>query len=95
MNPRLAALQTKRGHLIERAARDRADLAQALQSWVPPMRFIDRCLAAVRFVISRPPLVASAMLVLALLRPRRVLSWAGRAWGLWRGYRWLAQKVAG
>ena len=94
MNLRLAAIETKRGRLIERAARERADLAQTLQSWTQPLGFIDRCLGAVRFVISRPPLVAGAMLVLALLRPRRALRWAQRAWGLWRGYRWLTQKVA-
>jgi hypothetical protein len=94
MNLRLVAIETRRGGLIERAARERADLAQTLQSWTQPLGFIDHCLGAVRFVISRPPLVAGAMLVLALLRPRRALRWAQRAWGLWRGYRWLTQKVA-
>jgi hypothetical protein len=95
MNPRLVAIETKRVHLIERAARERADLAQALQSWAQPLGFIDRCLGAARYVLSRPPLVAGAMLLLALLRPRRALRWAQRIWGLWRGYRWLTQKLAG
>ena len=94
MNQRLAAIETKRARLIERAARERADVAQTLQSWAQPLGFIDRCLAAVHFVISRPPLVAGAMLVFALLRPRRAFRWARRAWGIWQGYRWLTRKIA-
>jgi hypothetical protein len=95
VNQRLAAIQTKRALLIERAARQRADLAQTLQSWAQPLGFVDRGLAAVRFVLARPPLLAGAALVMVLLRPRRAVKWARRAWGLWRSYRWLTQKVAG
>lgn len=94
MNQRLAAIEAKRARLIERAAREREDVAQTLQSWSQPLGFIDRCLGALRYVISRPPLVAGAMLVFALVRPLRTLKWAQRAWGLWQGYRWLTQKVA-
>ena len=94
MNKRLLEIEAKRARLIERAAHERAHLAQTLQSWAQPLGFIDRCLGAVRFVISRPPLVAGAVLVFALLRPRRALKWAQRAWGLWRSYRWLTQKAA-
>jgi hypothetical protein len=94
VNLRLAAIETKRARLIERAAREREDVAQTLQSWSQPLGIVDRCLAAVRYVISRPPLVAGAMLVFALVRPLRTLKWAQRAWGLWQGYRWLTQKVA-
>jgi len=91
---RLSAIEAKRAHLIERAARERESLAQTLQSWSQPLSFIDRCLEALRYVIARPPLVASATLVFALLRPRRALKWARRAWALWEGYRWLIQKAA-
>jgi len=91
---RLAAIEAKRARLIERAARERGDVAQTLQSWSQPLDFVDRCLGALRYVISRPPLVAGAMLVFALVRPLRTLKWAQRAWGLWQGYRWLTQKAA-
>jgi hypothetical protein len=94
VNQRLVTIEAKRARLIERAARERADLAQTLQSWSQPLAFIDRCLGALRYVISRPPLVAGATLVFALLRPRRALKWARRAFGLWQGYRWLTRKVA-
>lgn len=94
MNRRLAAIEAKRARLIKRAARERAGVAQTLQSWAQPLGFADLCVGAVRYVISRPPLVAGAMLVFALLRPRRALKWARRAWGIWQGYRWLTQKFA-
>lgn len=94
MSARLVAIETKRARLIERAARERGDVAQTLQSWSQPLGFVDRCVGAIRYVISRPPLVAGAMLVFALVRPLRTLKWAQRAWGLWQGYRWLTQKVA-
>ena len=94
MNSRLLAIEAKRGRLLERAARERADLAQALQSWAQPLGFVDRCLDAVRFVVARPPLLAGAVLVFALLRPRRAIKWARRGWSIWRGYRWLTKRVA-
>ena len=94
MNRRLAAIEARRARLLERAAREREDVAQTLQSWAQPLGFIDRCVEAVRFVVSRPPLVAGAALVLALLRPRSAFKWARRALGLWQGYRWLNRKIA-
>ena len=94
MNLRLVAIEAKRARLLERAARERGDVAQTLQSWSQPLDFIDRCLGALRYVISRPPLVAGAMLVFALVRPLRTLKWAQRAFGFWQGYRWLTQKIA-
>jgi hypothetical protein len=94
MNLRLAAIEVKRARLIERAARQREDLAQTLQLLSPPLAFADRCIAAVRFVVAHPPLVAGAAFVFALLRPRLAFRWARRAWGMWQGYRWLVRKTA-
>ncbi len=94
MNQRLAAIEAKRARLLERAAREREDVAQTLSSWAQPLDFVDRCVDAVRFVVARPPLIAGAAFILALLRPRRALKWAQRAFGLWQGYRWLNRKIA-
>ncbi len=93
MNRRLAAIEAKRARLLERAARQREDLGQALQFCVQPLGFVDRCVDVVRKLASHPPLLAGAVFVLALLRPRRALKLARRAFGLWQGYRWLAQTV--
>lgn len=94
MNSRFAAVELKRALLLERAAREREGVALALQVWTQPLAFVDRCIGAVRYVVSRPPLVAAAALVFALLRPRRALKWARRGWGIWQGYRWLTRKSA-
>lgn len=95
MSRRLAAIEAKRARLLERAAREREDVAQTLQSWSQPLGFVDRCVGAVRFVISRPPLIAGIAILFALVRPLRTLKWARRAFGLWQSYRWLTQKTAG
>ena len=94
MNARLSAIGAKRARLIERAAFEREDVVQTLQLWSQPLGFIDRCLAAVNYVVSRPPLLAGAAVLLALLRPRSAFRWARRAWGLWQTYRWLTKKIA-
>ena len=94
MNRRLAAVAVKRARLLERAAREREGVAQALQTWAQPLAFVDRCIGAVRYVVSRPPLVAGAALLFALLRPRSAIRWARRALGIWQGYRWLTRKIA-
>lgn len=93
MNHRLAAIEARRAMLLERVAREREQVAQTLQSWAPPLAFIDRCVLGVRFVVSRPPVLAGAALVLVLLRPRTAFKLARRAFGLWQGYRWLWRKV--
>jgi hypothetical protein len=94
VNARLLAIQLKRERLIERAARERDAVAHALQALSRPLGFIDRCLGVVRFVLARPPLVAGIAVALALLRPRRALKWARRAFGVWQSYRWLTRKAA-
>lgn len=94
MNQRLFAIEARRARLIERAAREREDVGRTLESWSQPLDFVDRCLGAIRYLMARPPLIAGAMLVFALVRPLRTLRWARRAFALWQGYRWLARKVA-
>jgi hypothetical protein len=94
VNARLAAVEVKRTRLLERAAREREGVVLALQPLAQPLAFADHCVNAVRYVLSRPPLVAGAALLFAVLRPRRAIKWARRAFGLWQGYRWLTRKAA-
>ena len=93
MNRRQLEIEAKRARLIERAAHERQYIAHTLNALEQPLGFVDRCVQAVRYVIARPPLVAGAVLILTLLRPRSAFAWAQRTWGLWQGYRWLARKL--
>ncbi len=94
MNARLAAIEAKRARLVERAAREREDVVQTFALWARPLAFADRCVAAVSYVVSRPPLVIAAVALFTLLRPQRGWRLLRRAWSMWQAYRWLAKKVA-
>lgn len=94
MNERLFEIQAKRARLIERAARERGDFANAVQFLSRPLGFVDRCIGVANFVVARPPLLAGIALALVLLRPRRAFKWARRAFGIWQSYRWLTKKAA-
>ncbi len=94
MNRRLAAIEAKRAVLIERAARERGDVADIFQLWSHPLGLVDRCLAAISFVVARPPLIAAAVIALLVLRPRLAWRWSRRAFGLWQTYRLLMKNVA-
>jgi len=94
VNQRLVDIEAKRARLLERAAHERAYIEQALHTLERPLGFVDRCVEAVRYVAARPPLVAGAVLLLTVLRPRSAFAWAQRTWGLWQGYRWLTRKLS-
>lgn len=94
MNARLMAVEAKRARLLERAATQRKTVAEALQQWARPVGLVDRAIAALNIVKSHPLLVAGAMIVLTVLRPRGAFRWARRGWSLWQTFRWLTKKVA-
>jgi hypothetical protein len=94
LSGRLTEIQARRERLIVRAAAERAAVSRAVRELSPPIRLIDRGLAIVSFFKLHPALLAAAMVILALLRPRASFRWARRALLLWRSYRWLFQKAA-
>jgi hypothetical protein len=94
LSARLTAIQARRERLIGRAAAEREAVSRTVRELSPPIRLIDRGLAIVSFFNSHPALLAAAMVILALLRPRASFRWARRALVLWRSYRWLFQKAA-
>jgi len=94
VNGRLLAVEARRAVLLGRAAAERGELAQALRQWSSPIGLVDRALTALNIVKSHPLLVAGAMIVLAVLRPRGAFRWARRGWSLWQTFRWLTKKVA-
>jgi hypothetical protein len=90
MRERLLALAERRAHLAARAQTERealaallvpADGAGALAAML--LRTVRRAMEAAQ----RQPLLAIAgVALLAVLRPRRALTWLARGWSLWRLY---------
>lgn len=68
-----------------------ADDAQAL---APPLRLADRVHAGWRWLRAHPEVPLAAIVVVAVLRPRRALRWGLRLWGGWHTFRRLQRRVA-
>jgi YqjK-like protein len=84
---RLITLAERRARLAQRAQGEREQLATLLErgdgalAWLEPGRRMLQALAR------RPLLVAAAVALLFVLRPRRTLKWLASGWSLWRLYR--------
>lgn len=83
-------LALKRGRLQERIAGQRTMLATQAAPVVAALASADRAVAmgraGIAYVKRHPVAVGAAIVVLAVLRPRRVWRWGRRAfvaWGLW------------
>ena len=70
----------RRGEMIAQAAEQRAALAQQFQDWQRPLEFLDRAWTVIRYIKSRPLLVALPLGLLAYRRSRRMLRWFNRGW---------------
>ena len=58
----------------------RAALAQQIQDWQRPLEFADRAWTVIRYIKSRPLLVALPLGLLAFRRRRLMLRWFNRGW---------------
>ena len=79
---RIESLRARSGSLRAQFAQDSAVLAG-------PLSVADSVMGGVNQVRSHPEWVLGAFALLAVLKPRRVLRWTGRAWGTWH----LARRV--
>lgn len=84
MNARLIQLAERRATLVARAEAQRNDIARAAVPWSIGLSFVDRALEGIRYLKENPVLVAGAVAVLAVFRPRRALVWLRRGWVAWR-----------
>lgn len=94
MNERLIKLAQRRTALVARTAQQRADLAQAAATWRRPLALVDSGLRAVRYLRSQPMLVGGVILIAAIWRPKGVLGWIRRGWGMWRMVRAVRQRLS-
>lgn len=88
MNRQMLEVMQRRGELLARIASQREQAAQIGARWETPLAFADRCRAAVRFLRSRPALVAGVA-ALFIVRRRGLIGLARGGWRVWRGYRYF------
>ena len=97
MTQQLIDIAVRRGRLIERIAGQRALLGQQLQPIRSALHTTDQGIAGVRagvnFVRQRPGLVAAAVALLVILKPRRVLRWGQRGFVAWRTWRTIRRQL--
>ena len=84
MNQELTRLAERRRRLVAQAAVQRTALAHTMEPWRARLALADQGVAAFRHVARHPALIASAALLLAALRPRRVGKWLRRGWLVWQ-----------
>lgn len=91
---RIERIRARRWVLVERAALERERLAAQLAPWRARLALVDRSATAARSVLAHPEWLAAAALLVLVLRPRRTLAWARRAFFLWRTWRWVSQAAS-
>ena len=89
MNRQMLEVMQRRGDLLARIASQREQAAQIGARWEAPLAFADKCLGAVRFLRSRPALVAGVV-ALFVVRRRGLIGLAKGGWRVWQGYRYFA-----
>jgi hypothetical protein len=95
MDPwRAAALQQRQRRLLLRSSELRGRLAADAQVLRRPLALADQVRAGWRWLRAYPELPVAAVVVVALLRPRRALRWSWRGWAAWRRWRRLQRWLA-
>lgn len=89
MKAKATALMHKRAALIAQIGAERAALAQQGAALRPAALMIDKVVAGIRYLKSHPVVLLLPITILALWRPRRLLTFAVSGLGLWR----LMQRV--
>lgn len=93
MNERLLKLARRREHLVLEAAKQRVQLAQAVEVWREPLALAEQGLAAISFIKKHPILMAASTAVLVrLVRKSFMGKWLGRGMMAWRLVRKLQSR---
>lgn len=89
MNKQMREVMRRRGELLASIAAQREQVAQIGTRWRAPLALADQGLAVVRFLRSRPVLVAGVAALL-IIRKRGVMGLARYGVLAWKGYRHFA-----
>lgn len=72
--------RARREFLLAEAAVQRQRMGVYLDAFDPSVQWIERAIAAIKFVLDRPIIPAGVLAALIILKPRRVISIALFAW---------------
>jgi len=93
MNEQMLAVMQRRGELLAKIDIQRGEVAQVGARWQAPLALADQGLAVLRFMRSRPVLVASVAALL-VWRRRGAVGVIRMSWRAWKGYRYLTGLAA-
>lgn len=85
---RLVELALRKERLIAHAAAQRTAIGRNVARLRGPIAVADRVVSIGRFLRAHPVLIVVAVAALVALRGRDLLSLAGRAYSIWRLWRW-------
>ena len=93
MNKKLLKLGQRRERLVLDAAKQRVQLAQAVEVWREPLALAEQGLAAISYIKKHPILIAASSAVLVrLLRKSFIGKWLGRGMMAWQLVRKLQSR---
>lgn len=84
MSPRQLALAVQRERLLVRSATLREHVATHSAALAPALAVADTVRNTVFWLRAHPLAVVSALLAIAVLRPRKAWRWGMRAWSAWQ-----------
>src|SRR3989338_5155606 len=90
MNKRMLAVIQGRGERLERISSQREQVAQIGTRWQAPLALADQGLSVVRFLRSRPVLIAGLAALLMIRKGGVAMGLARYGMLAWKGYRYLA-----
>ncbi|MDP2828970.1 MAG: YqjK-like family protein [Sulfuricellaceae bacterium] len=93
MSQSLIELAERRERLIAKSANLRAGFAGEVQPLKRALAVADRGVEGFRYLQQHPGIVAAAVGLFVVLRPRRAISWAMRGWSMWRLFRNVRQRI--
>ncbi|OGA15379.1 MAG: hypothetical protein A3G25_15975 [Betaproteobacteria bacterium RIFCSPLOWO2_12_FULL_63_13] len=88
---RLLEIRTRRAHLMASAAVERERIRAQLRAWEAPFALADTGICAARYLRRHPQWIIGPIVLFAVLRPRRALSWARNGVIAWRAWRWVVR----
>ena len=77
-------LATRKQQLLIRSAELRVTMAHEARALEVPLAVADQVTTGIQWLRNHPQWPAGALVLLAVLRPRRVMNWGTRLWWGWR-----------